>query len=338
MDLDGHTVGVALSSGGASSLAQIGALEVLLEAGIPIDVVAGTSGGSIIGAVLAAGKLAEFREAVTAFTPRRLFSLVSLVWTRGALLELGPAIDFTRPFVTERIEDLGKRFGAVAVDLATGAEVVLRTGAVGEAIRASCAIPGVFPPCQSDGRWLADGALANPVPVDVARDLGARFVIAINALFVDRDHAARFSRECTPTKTGLRDFLAAAFRRDVVADLEQAVAESAIERVPGSSEGLRWLAVLAQASRIVQCRIAAARLRRSPPDASIDIAAGDVGVFDFHRAADLIELGREAATSALPGIHRALASRSRARRRLQEWWRSRGRPAGAPQTAALAMR
>jgi NTE family protein len=74
MDLDRQTVGVALSSGGASSLAQLGALEVLLEAGIPIDVVAGTSGGSIVGAVLAAGKLAEFREAVTAFTPRRLVS------------------------------------------------------------------------------------------------------------------------------------------------------------------------------------------------------------------------------------------------------------------------
>jgi NTE family protein len=335
MDLDRQTVGVALSSGGASSLAQLGALEALLEAGIPIEVVAGTSGGSIIGAVLAANKLTEFRQAVTAFTPRRIFGLFSVVWTRGALLELGPAIEFTRPFVTERIEELGRRFGAVAVDLATGAEVVIRKGPVGEAIRASCAIPGVFPPCQSDGRWLADGALANPVPVDVARELGGRFVIAINTLFGDRNQAERFSRDCAPTRAGLRDFLVAALRREVVADLEQV--ESAIEQAPRSFEDLRWLGVLAQGTRIVQCRIAAARLRDAPPDASINIAAGNVGVFDFHRAADLIELGREAATSALPGIHLALASRSRGHRRLQEWWRSRGRPAGAPQTAALAL-
>lgn len=320
-------IGVALSSGGASSLAQIGALEALLEAGIPIDVVAGTSGGSVIGAVLAAGKLAPFREAVSAFTPRRIFGLFSFVWTRGALLELGPALDFTRPFVTERIEDLPKRFAAVAVDLATGEEVVIRTGAMSEAIRASCAIPGVFPPRQSDGRWLADGALANPVPVDVARDLGARFVIAINSLFVDRDHAERFSRECAPTKTGLRDLLAVAFRRDVVADLEQASMETAIEPAARSSEALRWLAVLAQATRIVQCRIAAARLRQAPPDASINIAAGDVGVFDFHRATDLIDLGREAAKAALPDIHRALATRSPVRRILHQWWRAGGRAA-----------
>ena len=320
-------IGVALSSGGASSLAQIGALEALLEADIPIDVVAGTSGGAVVGAVLAAGKLAPFREAVCEFTPRRIFGLFSFVWTRGALLELGPALDFTRPFVTERIEDLAKRFAAVAVDLATGDEVVIRTGPVSEAIRASCAIPGVFPPRQSDGRWLADGALANPVPVDVARDLGARFVIAINSLFVDRDHAERFSRECAPTKTGLRDLLAVAFRRDVVADLEQASVESAIEPAVKSSEALRWLAVLAQATRIVQCRIAAARLRQAPPDASINIAAGDVGVFDFHRATDLIDLGREAAKAALPDIHRALASRSPVRRRLHQWWRTGGRAA-----------
>ena len=322
---EGHKIGVALSSGGASSLAQIGALEALLEAGIPIDVVAGTSGGSVVGAVLAAGKLAPFREAVCAFTPRRIFGLFSFVWTRGALLELGPALDFTRPFVTERIEDLPKRFAAVAVDLATGEEVVIRTGAVSEAIRASCAIPGVFPPRQNDGRWLADGALANPVPVDVARDLGARFVIAINSLFVDRSHAERFSRECAPTKTGLRDLLAVAFRRDVVADLEQASMEDAIEPAAKSSEALRWLAVLAQATRIVQCRIAAARLRQAPPDASINIAAGDVGVFDFHRATDLIDLGREAAKAALPDIHLALETRWPVRRRLHQWWRAGGR-------------
>jgi NTE family protein len=336
MDLDRHGVGVALSSGGASSLAQLGAIEALLEAGVPIDVVAGTSGGSIVGAVLAAGKLAEFRQAVTAFTPRRIFGLFSLVWTRGALLELGPALEFTRPFVTERIEELGKRFGAVAVDLTSGAEVVMQTGLVSDAIRASCAIPGVFPPCQSGSRWLADGALVNPVPVDVARELGAAFVIAINTLFVDRDQADRFARECTPARRRLRDLLVSAFRREGAPDLDPSVVEDAIEQASTSFEDLRWLGVVAQATRIVQCRIAATRLRHSPPDASINIAAGAVGVFDFHRAADLIELGREAAASALPDIHRALASRLGAHRRLHDWWRCSGRPAGAPQTAALA--
>jgi len=268
---EGYGIGVALSSGGASSLAHIGALEALLEAGVPVDVVAGTSGGSVVGAVLAAGSLAPFREAVTGFTPRRVFGLFSLVWTRGAVLELGPAIDFTRPFVTERIEDLGKRFAAVAVDLATGEEVVIRSGPVAEAIRASCAIPGVFPPRQSDGRWLADGALANPVPVDVARSLGARFVIAINSLFGDRDQAERFSRECAPPKTRWRERWGAALRRDAV-DRAQAKVESDVEPAATSPEALRWSpsslrppASFNAASR----RRACARARRMPRSTSL---------------------------------------------------------------------
>jgi predicted acylesterase/phospholipase RssA len=275
---DGRRIGVALSSGCAAALAQIGALEALLEAGIPIDVVAGTSGGSVVGAVLAAGKLAPFREAVTGFTPRRVFGLFSLVWTRGALLELGPALDFTRPFVTERIEDLPKRFAAVAVDLATGEEVVIRSGQVSEAIRASCAIPGSshLAKATAAGSQTARSpircpsmSLATSAPASSSRSTLSSPIATT---------AERFSQECAPTRTALQDFLAAAFRREDVAGLEQASLENTIEPAPKSSEALRWLAVLAQATRIVQCRIAAARLRQSPPDASINIAAGDVGV------------------------------------------------------------
>jgi NTE family protein len=130
--------------------------------------------------------------------------------------------------------------------------------------------------------------------------------------------------------------LAAAFRREDVAGLEQSSLERVIEPTPKSFEALRWLAVLAQATRIVQCRIAAARLRQSPPDASINIAAGNVGVFDFHRSADLIALGREAATAALPTIHRARATRSAAHRRLHGWWRARGRVSDALPAPALS--
>jgi NTE family protein len=297
-------VGVALSSGGAASLAQVGALEALLEAGLPIDVVAGTSAGSIVGAVLAAGKLAEFREAVKSFTMWRSLRMFTFVWPRGALFEFGPALEFARPFVRERIEDLGKVFGAVAVDLATGAEVVIREGSVGEAIRASCAIPGVFPPSESDGRWLADGALANPVPVDVARDLGARFVIAINSLFVDRAQADRFSRECAASGHTLVDSPIALSGNAAVAAREPEVVGLGMR----SPRAPRWPAVLGQAARILQCRVAAARLREAPPHVAINIPVGEVGIFDFHRATDLIERGREAAAAALPEIRRVLTS------------------------------
>jgi NTE family protein len=313
------TVGVALGSGGASSVAQLGALEALLEAGLPIDVVAGTSAGAIVGAVLATGRLEAFRDALSAFTLRRVFGLFNLVWARGALLELGPALEFVRPFVAERIEDLDKPYAAVAADLESGDEVVIRSGTVLDAVRASCAIPGVFPPYRTGARWLTDGAIANPVPVSVARELGARFVIALNVLFVDQEQADRFAREIRPSRSGLLDRLTARLSPPPLA------AEPQGERaeVEAGAPGMRVFGVVAQASRIVQCRIAAARLRHEPPDVLVNIPAADVGVFDFHRAADLIVRGREAARAALPEIERALAARLPAHRRLRRWWRAR---------------
>lgn len=316
-------IGVALSSGGASALAQIGVLEVLLEAGIPIDFVAGTSAGSIVGAALAAGTLTEFGKAVSSFTLRRVFGLFNLVWPRGALLEFAPALTFARPFHTELIEELDKRFAAVAVDLETGDEVVFRDGSVTEAIRASCAIPGVFAPHPYAGRWLADGALVNPMPVSVARGLGARFVIAVNALVVDEAQAERFARACaTPSRPRLRDQLASRLGwkpQDAYLLAREEIAEAS----PSSDRGVRLFAVLAQATRIVQCHIAAARLQREPPDFLINVPAGDVGVFDFHRAPELIACGREAAAAALPKIHRALSAKLPPHEKLRRWWRAR---------------
>jgi NTE family protein len=300
-------VGVALSSGGAASLAQIGALEVLLDAGVPIDVVAGTSAGAIIGAVLCSGRLADFRDAFAAFTWRQTLGFFRFSWPRGALLEFRSALEFTSRYVAERIEDLDKPYAAVAADLVTGDEVVIRTGNVIDALRASCAIPGIFPPQRKDGRWLADGALVNPIPVSIARDLGARFTIAIHVLLADESHTERFARLCRiSTRRSLREQIGSRLRRlRGRIDLADVVQEAdGVD--PSAPAGLRFFTVLMQATRIVQCQIAAARLHREPADAIVHIPVGDIGTFDFHRAKELVEAGRRAARAALPDILRAL--------------------------------
>ena len=300
-------MGVALSSGGAASLAQIGALEVLLDAGVPIDAVAGTSAGAIIGAVLCSGRLAEFRDAFADFTWRQTLGFFRLVWPRGALLEFQSALDFTSRYVAERIEDLDKPYAAVAADLVTGDEVVIRSGKVIDALRASCSIPGIFPPHRKEGRWLADGALVNPIPVSIARDLGARFTIAIHVLLANESHTERFTRLCRiPTRRSLGEQIAARLRRLRGGMALADVVPEADGVDPSAPAGLRFFAVLMQATRIVQCQIAAARMQREPPDAIVHIPVGDIGTFDFHRAKELVEAGRKAAQSALPDIVRAL--------------------------------
>jgi NTE family protein len=317
------TVGVALSSGGASSLAQIGVLEKFAEAGVAIDAIAGTSAGSIVGAALSANRLPEFRDAACALTWRRVFRLFNLIWPRSAFLDFRAALDFVRPFVPEDIESLDKPFAAVAVDLLTGEEVVLRSGNVIEAIRASCSIPGVFSPCRRDGRWLADGALANPLPVNVVRELGASFAIAVNVLAVDEAQADQFASTCRgPTTPKLRDWLVSLLgRKPAALELSEAVRD-VVDGTDAANRNFHFFAIVAQASRIVQSRIAAARLREEPADFLVNVPVGNLGVFDFHRTAELVEAGRRAAEKALPELERALSARSPTLR-LRHWWRAR---------------
>ncbi len=318
-------IGAALSSGGASSLAQIGVLERLLEGGISIDCVAGTSGGSIVGSVLAAGRLADFRAAACEITWRRVFRLFNLVWPRGAVLEFRPALDFVRPFVPETIDAMPSRFAAVAVDLMSGEKVVLREGGVLEAVRASCSIPGIFRPVAREGRWLADGALANPLPVDVARRIGAGFVVAVNTLPADEEHADRFADDCRARAqpTLLERIRSRFLRKAAEVELAEMVDEATLPPAVSSDRALRLIQVLVQTSRIVQCKIAAARLREEPADFLINVPVGDVGIFDFHRAAELVERGRDAAEKALPELEQALAARAPSSARLRTWWRDR---------------
>lgn len=171
-------VGLALGGGAARGLAHIGVLEALHEAGVKVACVAGTSAGSIVGALYAGGHKPKALRELALKTRWR--DLTEVIIPKDGLLG------------TERLERLldellGGRsfaqldvpFAAVATDLSTGAGVVLDSGCVARAVRASCAVPGIFPPVRHEGLILADGGLRNNVPVAVARELGANYVIAV---------------------------------------------------------------------------------------------------------------------------------------------------------------
>jgi NTE family protein len=329
-------IGIALSSGGAGSLAQIGILEELAAAGLTIDCVAGTSGGAIVGAAFASGKLGELRDAVCSMTRSRVFSKILFpIWPRLAVFDSRPPMEFVRPYVGERIEDLAKAFAAVAVDLKTGAEIVLRRGSVLEALRASTAIPGLFSPCRHQGRWLADGALVNPLPVNVARALGGSFVIAVN-VFTSAGNGDHLPIEGWGDRRAL---ISSSLTRWLQRFRQPASCEDDTAPLPAAGadeKQLKLLAILSRASRIVQSHIAKARLQVEPPDFLINVPVGEVGVFEFHRARRTIEARRAAARNAMPELLAALVSRSEPSfRRMLRWWDNRSRT-DAPTVSALA--
>jgi NTE family protein len=176
-----RTIGLALSSGAAQGLAHVGVLDGLLRAGITPDVISGTSGGALYGSMIAAGvPIDRVRAHLVHHTRRNLNDRLDLTLPRAGLIRGEKLVGILTDLIGDvRFDELRIPLCAVAADLDTGAEVPLDCGVVHRAVRASISIPGVFVPARVDGRTLIDGAVVNPLPVSVARRMGADIVIAV---------------------------------------------------------------------------------------------------------------------------------------------------------------
>lgn len=175
-------IGLALSGGGARGFAHIGVIRVLVENHIPIDLIAGTSAGSIVGAAFAAGMSVDEIAAMAAKVRWRNMVRPSLS-PRG-LFSTEPMRRFIqREYPTRTFEDLKVPFAAVACDLSSGSEVILKdSGDLIFALRASCSLPGLFAPLTHDGRLLVDGGVVSQLPVNAVRGMGAELVIAVDLM------------------------------------------------------------------------------------------------------------------------------------------------------------
>ena len=175
------SVGLALGGGAARGFAHIGILRVLEANGIVPDVVVGTSIGAAAGACYAGGQLDAFEDWARHLTKRGVLGYLDINFAGSGLISGSRlAARLEQTLGDTLIEDLPKRFAAIATELGTGHEIWLTRGRVVDAARASYALPGIFSPIRVGGRWLVDGALVNPVPVSAARALGARLVIGVN--------------------------------------------------------------------------------------------------------------------------------------------------------------
>jgi NTE family protein len=171
-------VGLALAGGFARGIAHIGVLHVLREAGIPIDAVAGTSVGALIGAAFCAGTPLEQMERIGATTAFSDFGRWTPSWL-GLATNQRMEKFLARFTPVKTFEELAIPFAIAATDIEAGISVYYTRGPIGPPLRASCAYPGLFVPIQFEGRTLVDGFLTSPVPVEGAFLLGADLVIAV---------------------------------------------------------------------------------------------------------------------------------------------------------------
>jgi NTE family protein len=205
---------------------------------------------------------------------------------------------------TVTIESLPLRFAAIATEIGTGHEIWLTRGRLADALRASYALPGIFPAVQVGDRWLMDGALVNPVPVSAARALGARIVIAVNVNTDLFGRGTTIHDYGTPeTEPPIEDEVAS---RSVLGRF--GADKSARRRFFGTVSRPGLTNVMVEAFNVMQDRITRARLAGDPPDVLINPRIGRIGLFDFHRAEEAIAIGAEAAEKALESFDEIVAA------------------------------
>jgi len=177
-------VGLALGSGAARGLAHIGVLAALQRQGIQIDMIAGTSMGSLVGALYAGGKdIDQIRSLALDLGPKRFSFLADPALSRSGLIRGRKISGMLRSIIGDtEFRDLEIPFACIATDIERGQEVVISQGLVREAVKASCSIPVVLAPVKWEGRYLVDGGLVDPVPVKILKEMGADFIIAVNVI------------------------------------------------------------------------------------------------------------------------------------------------------------
>jgi NTE family protein len=302
-------IGLVLGSGAARGFAHIGVLRVLIAQGIVPDIVIGTSMGALVGGCYATNQLDTLETWARSLTMRRIIGYLDVRFGGSGLISGGRLASRLHDSIgAASIEDLPMRFAAIATEVGTGHEVWLTRGSLALALRASYALPGIFPPVNVGRRWLVDGALVNPVPVSAARAFGARVVIAVNL------EADRFGRGATIASHGADP----GDGQTVAAPEKPFNGFARLRRMFGAERALKreliagavrpsFSTVMVESFNIMQDRLTRMRLAGDPPDVHITPRIGHIGWLDFHRAADAIEVGRTAAEKALESISQTIA-------------------------------
>ncbi|QJT80983.1 patatin-like phospholipase RssA [Kosakonia sp. MUSA4] len=279
-------IGLALGSGAARGWSHIGVINALERAGIEIDIVAGCSIGSLVGAAYSCGRLSALESWVRAFSYWDVLRLMDVSWQRGGLLRGERVFNQYRqilPFT--EFSQCEKRFGAVATNLSTGRELWFTSGNLHHAVRASCSMPGLMSPVAHNGYWLVDGAVVNPVPISLTRALGADVVIA-----VDLQHDAHLMQQ---------DLMSL--------NLTQNETESAVGATLAWHERLRArlgritpkrpvaptaMEIMSTSIQVLENRLKRNRMAGDPPDILLQPVCPQISTLDFHRADAAIAAGQ----------------------------------------------
>lgn len=302
-------IALALGGGGARGYAHIGVIHEIRARGHEIVGISGTSMGALVGGLTAAGVLEGYVDWVSSLSARDVLLLLDPSLKVPGAIRLQKVMSRVSGLLDgARIEDLHMPFTAVATDLAARKEVWFQHGPVDAAIRASIAIPSVISPVTVNGRLLADGGLLNPVPIAPLNPLHVDAIVAVSLAGRTRgEESASVIRASTDERTTeggferIRRAAAHVLDRDLFRRVSGGDRASSVEEdgAPHYPSGLRTLDVLEMSLDAMQTLITRYRLAGYPPDVLIEVPMEACGTLEFHRAPEMIALGRALAGPAL---------------------------------------
>lgn len=298
-------IGLVLGSGAARGWAHLGVLNALEQIGVEPDVIVGCSIGAMIGAAKASGQHSQMQEWALSMDPWRIFKLIDVGMSKGGIVGGEKLFQhFASLIAGKKLSDCTIPFGAVATELYSGREIWLQDGALVDAVRASCAMPGMLAPHYYQDNWLIDGAVVNPVPVSLARAMGATHVIA-----VDLTNEPQKLTKPSPTEDTLEPLQNKHGQEQEFSDLlgvgKQFVTQL-VDKFQNNNEieTPSLIGVVAGAVDIMQNRITRARLAGDPPDLLIQPQVSHIGILEFNKAQELIEIGYQAGQQVAHNIER----------------------------------
>ena len=298
----GPRVSLVLGAGGARGLAHIGVVEVLVERGYRFSGIAGSSMGALVGGIHAAGRLNLYRDWACALERTDVLRLLDFSFGFPGLIRGDKLMGALRDLVGDHsIEYLPIPFTAVATDIRAQREIWLNRGPLFDAIRASIAIPMIFTPYRIDGRDLVDGGLLAPVPIAASRQVRSDLVIAVDVNGPpSRPWNAREPRKAPPAPTVTSE--SDGYRARISALIESITSsftdarETAVE--PETAKpGL--IDLMGRSLDTMQAQISRMQLALDPPELLIRMPRDRCAFYEFWRASELIELGRESTVAAL---------------------------------------
>lgn len=299
MKTNGKKVALALASGGPRGFAYIGAIEELQKRGYTITSIAGTSAGSLVGGIYAAGGMQAFKEWLFGLDPVKVVALMDFSISKNYLVKGEKVINAIKERVPDiNIEDLPIPFAAVATDLYTGEEVVFREGPLFDAIRASISIPSMFKPAEWKGRTLVDGGMVNTLPLNRVQRTPGDILIGFNVNQIDAAEIQGFldSRAAIVESRSEMTLI-----QRIQSNLQEfrLVSDGREEHLPVDASD-NYFSILQRSFGIMNCSIARIGIELTPPDILVSLPFDSYhGVYGYSHAPEIVEKGRELMAEAL---------------------------------------